>query len=274
MTGIGSALDAQFFSVGQALGQLANTAARPNFEIGFNNLQNRLLDQLVVKIEELNDDTIVNNVDVFLELEKRRLRRLLPFLAEYEEKTASNYKTAGGMVDDMTTLESLASGGDSATFDSVLARINSDLQLVRNVSGLAIGLNVKDGLVQIQSDGLGIGSYDSYGNDADRLQAVTDAKTKMEIALSVTTTNLNGVRSFTESVAAKITSVSLQIESVQIAEKAEKTNEIKKLQEQHSRMVQALSLAFEVNQTRSEALTQQLLVGPVFEPGTVLDLFT
>ena len=39
-------------------------------------------------------------------------------------------------------------------------------------------------------------------------------------------------------------------------------------------MVQALSLAFEVNQTRSEALTQQLLVGPVFEPGTVLDLFT
>ena len=274
MTGIGSALDAQFFSVGQALGQLANTAARPNFEIGFNNLQNRLLDQLVVKIEELNDDTIVNNVDVFLELEKRRLQRLLPFLADYEEKTTSNYKTAAGMVEDLTTLESLASGGDSATFDSVLARINSDLQLVRNISGLAIGLNVKDGLVQIQSDGLGVGGYASYGSDADRLQAITDAKTKMEIALSVTTTNLNGVRSFTESVAAKITSVSLQIESVQIAEKAEKTNEIKKLQEQHSRMVQALSLAFEVNQTRSEALTQQLLVGPVFEPGTVLDLFT
>ena len=58
-----------------------------------------------------------------------------------------------------------------------------------------------------------------------------------------------------------------------IADKAEKIDAIEKLQEENSRLVQALSLAFEVNQSQAEALTQQLLIGPEYEEGTVLDLF-
>ena len=274
MVGINAALDVQSFSVGAALGNLSNISARPNFELQFNALQNRLLDQLVEKIEALNDDTIVNNVDVFLELQKKRLSRLTPFLDEYETKTVSNYKTALGMSDDLADLETLASGGDATAFDTLLAQLDSDLQLVRNVSGLSVGLNVEDGLVRIQTDGLGIGSYASYGSDADRLQAVTDAKTKLDIAASVTTINLNNIRSVKESVLEKITSVTIQIEAVQIADKTEKTEEIKQMRDDHALLVKMLSLAFEVNQSRNEVFTQQLLNGPQFQPGTVLDLFS
>jgi hypothetical protein len=273
MVGINSALAAPP-SVGIAIANLANIAARPSFELQFNALQNRLLDQLVEKIEALNDDSIVNNVDVFLELEKKRLQRVKPFLEDYEAQTVSNYKTALGMSEDLTDLEGMASGGDATAFDSLVAQLNSDLLLVKNVSGLSVGINVKDGLVQIQNDGLGIGDYASYGSDAERLEAVTAAKTKLDIAASVTTINLETVRSITESVLEKIISVTIQIEAVQIADQAEKTQEIKKMQEDHSRLVQVLSLAFEVNQARNESFTQQLLEGPQFQPGTVLDLFS
>ena len=274
MTGINAALNVGGFSVGSALAQLANTAASPNFELAFNGLQNTLLDRLNEKIVELNDNSLVNaDVDVFIELEKKKLQRLRPLLEEYQEDTLSNYKTAGGMVDDLTTLEGLSSGGDATAFDALLAQVNSDLGLMKTVSGLAVGLNVKDGLATIQSDGLGIGSYASYGSDADRLAAVTAAKDKLSIALSVTTQNLDAVYSIQSSVGEKIISIDLQVEALLIADKAEKINAIEKLQEENSRLVQALSLAFEVNQSQAEALTQQLLIGPEYEEGTVLDLF-
>ncbi len=274
MVGINDALDVQSFSVGASLANLANISARPNFELQFNALQNRLLDQLVVKIEELNDDSIVNRVDVFLELEKKRMQRLTPLLEDYEAQTVSNRTTALGMSDDLTTLEGLASGGDATAFDTLLAQLDSDLALIKNVSGLSVGLNVKDGLVRMQGDGIGIGSYASYASDADRQQAVTDAKTKLDIAASVTTLNLDAVRSIQESVLEKIISTTIQIEAVQIADKAEKTEAIKQMRDDHSRLVKMLSLAFEVNQSRAEIFTQQLLEGPQFQPGTVLDLFT
>ncbi len=274
MTGINAALNISGFSVGSALAQLANTAASPNFELAFNGLQNTLLDRLNEKILELNDNSLANaDVDVFLELEKKKLQRLQPLLVEYQEDTLSNYKTAGGMVDDLTDLEGLSSGGDAAAFDTLLSQLNSDLGLMKTVSGLAVGLNVKDGLATIQSDGIGIDSYASYGSDADRLAAVTAAKDKLSIALSVTTQNLDAVYSIQGSVGEKIISIDLQVEALLIADKAEKIDAIEKLQEENSRLVQALSLAFEVNQSQAEALTQQLLIGPEYEEGTVLDLF-
>lgn len=260
------------FSVAKALVNLNTVAARPNFELQFSILQNRLLDRISDKIEKFNDDTTVNNVDAFLTLESKRLGRLVPLVEKFESDTTNNYLIANGLVDDLNSLEALASGGNAATFDDLLGRINADLQKVKTVNGLAIGLNVKDGLTTIQSNGMGISDYASYGDNASRETAVSDARAQIEAALAVLVINLDAARDFKSSVQSKTVSVTLQIEAVQIADKAEKLGEIEKLREESGQLLQILSLAFETNLARSQALSDQLLNPPKFNNGTILDL--
>ncbi|MBL6945326.1 MAG: hypothetical protein ISR47_01665 [Rhodospirillales bacterium] len=260
------------FSVGRALANLGNAAARPNFELQFSILQNSLLDRLSEKIDALKEDSSVNNVDAFLTLETNRLNRIIPLINKYEDDTTNNYLTTNGFVDDLNSLEALASGGDATAFDNLIARLDADLQRVKTVSGLAIGFVVKDGMATIQDEGLGISNYASYGDDASRETAVSEARDKIEIALSVMTINLDNARDLKFSVESDIVSVTLQIEAVQIAEQSEKLAEIEKLRTESGRLLEALSLAFEVNASRAETLSEALLNPPKFNNGSVLDL--
>lgn len=260
------------FSVGKALADLNTISARPNFELQFSILQNSLLDRMSEKIDAYADDTTVNNVDAFLTLESKRLNRIIPFIDTYDKETTRNYLITNGLVDDLNSLEALASGGSAAEFDDLVNQIDADLQKVKTVNGLVIGLNVKDGLTAIQADGLGISNYASYGDDASRETAVSDARAKIEIALSVLTLNLESARDFKSSVQTNIVGVTLQIEAVQIADQTEKLAEIEKLRTESGRLLEALSLAFEVNAARAETLSDALLNPPTFNNGTVLDL--
>ncbi len=142
------------------------------------------------------------------------------------------------------------------------------------MSGLAIGFNVRDGLVKARDEGLGISDYSSYADATEREDAVTAALSKLETGVLVLLSNLDAINTFQESVGSKLASVSLQIETVQLAETGEKLAEIKKLREKHSQFLNALSLAFEINQARAELLTGMLLEPPKFGKGTVLDIIT
>lgn len=271
MTSIASAA-VDGFSLGQSLADLANVSARPTFELQYSILQNSLLDRLSKKIDEYNSDSGVNKVDAFLTLEKKRLERIIPNVTKYAQETTNNYLAAGGMIDDLTQLGSLASGGNADAFNNLRDRISADLQRIKNVSGLTIGMNVKDGLIDLQSTGLGIDDYDSYADASSRTDAVTAALAKVQNSLSVLIINLDGARTYQDTVQSKISSVTLQIEATQTAEKAEKLQEINKLKDDTTTLLKTLSLAFEVNASRSEAFTQALLNPSGTTQGTIADL--
>ena len=262
------------FSVARTLGRLAVIAQRPNFELQFSILQNKLIDQLAEKIEKLNDKSVVNNVDVFLGLEKKRLQRLTPLVDRFKNQTVMNLAITNGVIDNLSTLNALASGSDATAFDNLLAKIDKELLSIRKVSGLAIGFNVRDGLVRVRDEGLGISDFNSYADAAEREDAVTAALSKLESGVLVLLSNLDAINTFQESVGSKLLSVTLQIESVQLADTGEKIAEIKKLQFKHSQFLNALSLAFEINQARAELLTEMLLEPPKVGKGTVLDMIT
>ena len=277
MLGIGTffqGVNNGFVSVARTLGRLAIIAQRPNFELQFSILQNKLIDQLAEKIEKLNDKSVVNNVDVFLELEKKRLQRLSPLVDRFKNQTFMNLAITNGVIDDLSTLKALASGSDATAFDNLLAKINKELLSIRKVSGLAIGFNVRDGLVKVRDEGLGISNFSSYADATEREDAVTAAKSKLEFGVLVLLSNLDAINTFQESVGSKLASVTLQIEAVQLADTGEKIAEIKKLREKHSQFLTALSLAFKINQARAELLTGMLLDPPRFGKGTVLDIIT
>ena len=165
MAGIGTIFQGagQGFSVARTLGRLAVIAQRPNFELQFSILQNKLIDQLAKKIENLNDKSVVNNVDVFLELEKKRLQRLTPLIDRFKNQTFMNMTITNGVIDNLGKLKTLASGSDATAFDNLLAKIDKELLSIRKVSGLAIGFNVRDGLVKARDEGLGISDFGSCG---------------------------------------------------------------------------------------------------------------
>jgi len=260
--------------VARTLGRLAIIAQRPNFELQFSILQNKLIDQLAEKIEKLSEKSVVNNVDVFLGLEKKRLQRLSPLVDRFKNRTFMNLAITNGVIDNLGALKALASGSDATAFDNLLAKIDKELLSIRKVSGLAIGFNVRDGLVKVRDEGLGISNFGSYADATEREDAVTAALSKLESGVLVLLSNLDAINTFQESVGSKLTSVILQIEAVQLADTGEKIAEIKKLREKHGQFLTALSLAFEFNQARAELLTGMLLEPPRFGKGTVLDIIT
>ncbi|MCH7865777.1 MAG: hypothetical protein IIC56_11265 [Proteobacteria bacterium] len=256
------------------IARLAIIAQRPNFELQFSILQNQLIGQLADKIEKLNDKSVINNVDVFLGLEKKRLERLSPLVNRYKSQTFMNLAITNGLINDLGTLRTLASGSDAAAFDTLLTKIDRELLSIRKVDGLAIGFNVRDGLLKVRNDGLGISDFSSYGSTTDREDAVTSALAKLDSGVLVLLSNLDAINTFKESVGSKLTSVTLQIEAVQLAETGEKLAEIKKLRIKHGQFLTSLSLAFEINQARAELLMEMLLEPPNVGKGTVLDMIT
>lgn len=262
------------FSVARTIGRLAIIAQRPNFELQFSILQNKLIDQLADKIEKLNDKSVVNNVDVFLGLEKKRLQRLSPLVDRFKNQTFMNLAITNGLINDLGTLKTLASGSDATAFDTLITKIDRELLSIRKVDGLAIGFNVRDGLLKVRDEGLGISDFSSYGTATERAAAVTSALSKLDIGVLVLLSNLDAINTFQESVGSKLASVTLQIEAVQLAETGEKLAEIRKLRVKHSQFLISLSLAFEINQARAELLSEMLLEPPRFGKGTVLDMIT
>jgi len=284
MTSIASVFDGSF-SLGQSLADLSAVSARPTFELQFSILQNSMLDRLSKKIDAFNSDTTVNNVDAFLTLEKKRLERIVPNVTKFEQEIIQNYVTAGGMVDDLDTLASLASGSDATAFDQQLAQINSDLQKVKSANGLAIGMNVRDGLTTLRDQGLGVSDFASYADADSRTAAINAAQSKLLTSLSVLAINVDNAGKFKDSVESKIAAVTLQIEAAQTADKASQLEEINKLKDDTASLLNALSLAFEANAAQSAALNAALfsssstatgtiadLVNPSASQGTVLDL--
>lgn len=215
-----------------AMGRIASIGARPTFELQFNILQNQLLNQLADKIEDLNDTSLVNKFDAFLGIEQKRLERMRPLARNYENKTLINYKTINGTQTDLDQLRTLATGGDEAAFDSLLAKVSRDVDRLQVPNGYPIGFYMKDGLDYLRTDGIGIGSYASYADSTARQAAVSAVVTKLSSAFDVLTINIETAQDFSTKVLTKLTAVILQIEAALTADQASKIGEIQKLRDE------------------------------------------
>ena len=261
-------------SLGETLAGVANSAARPAFEVGFNSLQNTIIDRINKEVQKVQDKP-VNNIDAFLVLEQKRLNRVLPFVERYETNNTNNRFRVATVLDKLDELSSLSTLGDEDGFNAKLAEINELTPGFVRVEGGAIGIFVDDGLYSdVSANGLGLGEYASYADGATRLAAIEGALTKLTTSLNVANLNADSASSFREKVQSKLSTASLQIQATQIANETEKTKEILKLRQSYAQLLNALSLAFETNQTQSQALSARVLSQPVIPPGSVLNIFS
>ena len=262
-------------SVGQTMSALANTAARPNFELQFSILQNTLLDQMSVKIEDLQKEKSYNRIDAFLDLERKSLMRSLPHVAKYGKDTEQNKAYLIDMKEELDNLNIAIADGDADAFDSAISRFDkTSTQKVLYVSGNKTGIHVKDGLMDLRSDGSGFSDYASYADNDARKAAVSELMEKVDLSIAILNNNLDTAYEINDRIQSKLTSINLQIVSTNAASDTEFMSTIEKLRQENANFLKSVSISFEVAQSNAQALSDNIFKGYKPPIGSVLNMFT
>lgn len=257
----------------ESFSALQAAAARPRFELQFNILQNSLLDQLSVKIDDLQSNN-VNRVDEFLTLEHRKLSRAYAHVGKFGNDTQHNDDVLNEIISKFDTLSDSVTNSDDASFDSAISEID-DLMInsFKNVSGAAAGLNIKDGLSQYLDSGSGIGTYASYADDTERSAAVSDLLSNLVISLQVLDINKDTAYNLSAEISSRLTSIDIQVNADQLANEAELMETIEKMRDEHSQFLTYLSIGFEVAQSNIDQLVAALSTSNT-QKGTVVDIIS
>ncbi|MDV7339044.1 hypothetical protein RYZ26_05540 [Terasakiella sp. A23] len=248
-------------------------ASRPTFELQFNMLQNALLDQLSVKVEDLQSQDI-NKVDAFLQVEQNKLTRALAAVGKFGNDTQHNkdvVKDISAQIDLLTTANS---NSDETAFNAAKAEIDELMtNYLKDVDGSAAGMNVKDGLYSYRENGSGLLNYADYADSDARTTAISELQTSLNISISVLDINLDTAYKISNEVQGKLSSISIQINAEQLAAQTDVINEIEKLRDDHANFLKYLSIAFEVSQANAQALADNLS-GNNTQKGTVVDIIS
>jgi hypothetical protein len=259
--------------------QLSDTAARPSFELAFSGLQNTLLERLNKRIVELNEQSKTkNNVSALMYMEAKKFEAVKPLLDKYAFETARNINNVEDSIALLNEMSISNLSGDAETFNQKLEALNANMESITQVSGAAIGMFVSDGLQTIVQEGVQISAYDSYSGEAApataREEAIAALRTKLTNSAMTAATNYEAVTSLKERVDERLNGVLLQIQAEKLAGQAEDAKAIQDMQTEYHDLLNALSLAFEVNQAKSEQLTKSLFLPPEFEKGSILNVIS
>ena len=267
-------------SFASAFGGLANQAARPNFELQFNILQNAVIDRINKEIEKANEASSENRVDAFLLLSQRKLETFRENLDRFRFFNSRNAWTIPDLKTKLGELQAASTAGNAAAFDAILTQVNDAVGNMQVPDGSTVGIFIGDGIGAIRRDGLlnvggtKITAYSQFTGDAEAQATITAALTRLDNSYNsviIKADSAEKIRVMTEK---QLTSVTFQIEAARTAAAADKAVELAKLRESYGRLLNALSLAFEVNQGAAEQLGKGLFDAEDIEPGSVLNLFT
>lgn len=260
-------------SVASSLASVMTASASPTFELQFNMLQNTLLDRLDDKINELNEESSVNRVDAFVQLEQNKLNRSLPKVADFGKNTQYNKDVLTDMFYFLDKMDTANADLDEDAFNEALAEMEERTLMLKDISGLSIGIIANDWLDEYRENGTGLVNFGDYADADARADALTEFRDEMGAKLVVNALNLDTAYEMQDKILGKLTSIDLQIQADATAAQAEKIEEIKDLREEYGYFLQGLSLAFEVQAANAEALSNQLVNGTDVDPGSVLNLF-
>jgi hypothetical protein len=248
------------------------SAARPTFELQFNMLQNSLLNQLDVKIEKLQANS-VNKVDEFVALQQKKLSRSISAVGIYGEGTQHNKDIVGEISASFEKLQAASTNLDEAAFNKYKTEIDDLTLQLKKVDGYAAGFTVKDGLDNFRENKSGILNFSDYADAATRDSALIDFQSSVNNSLSVLEINLDAAYTVHSKVSAKLSSINIGLNADALASQSELMNDIEKMRNDHSNFLKYLSIAFEVAQNNAQQLADSFN-GNAGQKGTVVDMIS
>lgn len=266
-----------YSSTATAMVQLAQAAARPNFELQFNIAQNTALERLNKEIEAFQDDDFGRAKTALLRIKAARLERELAEVQDYKTVVASNRLTVKDTLDQLDALRALADPASVTAFEAKRTEVLETLDKLRTATASRLG--APDGLGQAKADGLAaieaIATND-FATAAD-IQAAQDAidavAAEFGQSLSILEVNQGLATNLVKSVDRVLDEARLKIDDITIAERKQQIDKIQELQERTATILTTVSLAFEGAQYMSDFVTQNTVLPQEIEPGSVLNLF-
>ena len=104
--------------------------------------------------------------------------------------------------------------------------------------------------------------------------AIDAVSAELNASLSIIDVNVGLANGLFKSVDSSLDTANLKIEDLESAERTRQVEEIKKLEEETSRILTNISLSFEVAQDFTKFINASTILPQEVEPGSVLNLFT
>ncbi len=265
-------------NIGQTLAGLAQTAARPGFELRFSQLQNTVINRINQKIEEINNDS-TGVISPQMVLEKARMQRTSDILNGYQNELTNQYNGVADIYNKLMDLDE----EDPAAFDKLLGQINQTASLLQNVDGTPANVFSLDGVADLRDNGVlrvtrdgaqvAVQKFSDFADVNEAKAAISDALSRVSASVNIINTTVDSVDGLRNSVDKRLTAVTLEIEAAKTTASAEKAAKIKEMEQEYARMLNALSLSFEGSQQVTQRI-QSLFSEQEIQKGSVMNLFT
>jgi len=248
---------------------LGVAAARPQFELQFNQMQNTIIEQLNAKVEEAQADSgLTNNIDAFLLRTEKKLVKFQNNLTDFTFDNNRNINATGELARRVELLDSALAADDFAAFDAELKVVNDTISKTTVTNGTTAGIFISDGIENIRRQGLlsitsggtptKASQYTDFADKAEAQAAVDGAKDELAKIAQVLLLKAESAEKLRTNTETKLSATVLQIQAAQIADDAEKAAEVGKVREQYAQLLNAVSLSFEVSFGMADQLAANL----------------
>lgn len=272
---------AELFPIGATLANLAASAAAPNFELQFSQLQNTIIRRVNTEIARVNNTGASKRFEIEkLQKDGLKLADALPLIRAYREGNDNNLGQIEQLQKDAAALAASLGTDDvvQAEVDAFNAQRDEIVKKLTNlfvfihpdvVDGKAIQflkeqvatLNALTPVVGTQADNQGV------------IDAVATFRNQLVTALTVTQNTIDVALSLELNIQRKQVEILSDFEELTTVEQARKAQEIENIKIDFANLLTAISLTFEVNRSFSQELNK-FLTPFVPEPGSILNIFT
>lgn len=265
------------FSFAQSFVELSQLAARPSFELRFNIAQNAALERLNEKITEINQSDFGRGKSALLRVKATRLTREKTELQPFQAQVKTNQASVKNALTQLGELRALADPSSVAEFDAKLQQVVDTYNTFQTAKRHRFG--APEGLRDAKADGIATLNGITHNNfasadDITAVQATIDQlTTELNSALLIVDVNVGLANGLFKSVDIALDKANLKIDDLESAERKRQVDEIKKLEEETSRLLTAISLSFEVAQDFVRFINQGTVLPQEIEAGSVLNLF-
>lgn len=279
-------LSAYVGDVSLMLNSVSNMAARPTFNLMFSQLQERAALKYNNDVAAMQEKAL-DSYNVTIEREKNVLGDVLVKVGDYQNNLVmlrgqllDRLDQFGSLDTINATLQQQAGNGetvDPTEYNALIDAVKSQLGNLPLVDGSAIDHFGDDGIgiLRRQEGGLEHWSVDggTVENPTGSSNNLVEARTALNNSLELINNRIDAVATQYDQIATRITHIDKQLQDQVSDIKKDVAKKASDLKAQLSQQLNAISLAFEIQQVQNEKLNAAFN-NDSYQPGSVVNLFS
>jgi len=265
------------FSLARRLGQVAQLAARPAFELRFNQMQNAMLGRLDKEIEAIQNQELDAGATALLDIQLSSLKREQPALEDYRDRQKSNRIKVDFAIETIATAQTFTASSTVSEFDAEIATLKDTIEKMSTPVFERFGTD--SGLRDLKNQALETLDSLQHNNfqtqqDIDDVTATLDGLvTDFQNVKLIVDINEQSAIDQADHLNKRVAEIDAKVESIKIEAQAERIESVQKKREKISQLLTVISLAFESSSNVSNFLSESTQGERKPPPGSILNIF-